>query len=73
MNLVEATHQLATEFPPGSIVSLDKTACDKGLRGRVVGYRIVHFTDKSPEMRLSVDVPGDHWVLSPHEVVRITE
>ena len=73
MNLVRATHQLSTDFPPGCKVSLDKCSIRTGEVGVVVGYRILHLREKPPEMRLSVDVPGDHWVLSPNEVDRIED
>ena len=68
IDLTKQTHEISEKFPPGSKISLDQIHCDKGLVGEVVGYRIVRLRNKQPEMRLSVDVPGDHWVLDADKV-----
>jgi len=73
MDLVQQTQQISKDFPPDSLVSLDKVSIHKGQVGKVVGYRIVRLQGKPAEMRISVDVPGDHWVCSPKELELINE
>ena len=63
-SLSEQTKKLVDEFPIGCIIR----CVAENIKGRVTGYRQGAHIDRRDEMAMTIDVPGDTWIVYPDQI-----